>query len=263
MARGRQAIMRGDVTARSWWNDIDVGDPAGGGRGLLRNINDPDVHEAHWYWFGNDRGITGITRSTYDTPARVLFHELRPDEWDEKPSHARLYNTCGMDDCINPWHFKLSSRGGAPLTGEGKARALREEDLLERLSDTELVDAYRLYVIFIEHWEKMAGALDVRSVTEVRLNYANTRRLAERLGGQGMGEDELENDLVIALVERWLDAELLMTIQEARGAADAISQRRAQARERLKADLADKIAGARKRSGLVVKPRPRRRPDRS
>lgn len=258
MARGRQAIARGDVTARSWWTDIDIGDPTGAGRGLIRDFSSSDAQEQHWYWFGNDRGITGILlNKPYAKPQEALFHELRPDTWDEKPKYARLYNSCGDDDCINPWHWKLSHRGGVPLDETGKLRALTEEDVMARLAETDLIIAYKLYILFMENWDAMEDAISLDSMV-VQLNYENTKRLVDK-HGDDLNSWDIENTHIIALVEKWLDSERLMTIQTARGRADEISMRRLEQRNRLKAQLARKVSDARRRSGIAVKPRPRRR----
>jgi hypothetical protein len=121
--RGRPRIDQSDVISRSWWKDVAVGTVDGP---VGMNPEESAVSSAHWFWLGGDRKVYS-RKSSGDYPVVALFWHLRYDEFAAKAPYARLHVTCGVNDCVNPFHAKYGEPKvdvGAPM--ERKLTVARE-----------------------------------------------------------------------------------------------------------------------------------------
>lgn len=263
-SRGRARIARGDYLARAYWERVAIGEAKEENTGLTLDLD--KIKERHWFWMGNANGIAGVSRTTYDAPQRVLFSELRPEVWDERPKHSRVYNTCGVDDCVNPFHWQLSSRGAVPLDGLGKARALTVDELLTQMPDVDLLYAYETYLKIAAMEERdLIKILDSRNSFAIQFNVPMLAKVIAAVDGSGDIED-VKDQLtapVVAYLERIFSEDDMMTDEEVTARMETIRERRDQGRAEVRETFLAKAASIKRRpasspAARKVKPKPAR-----
>lgn len=205
---GRPAIARGDVRARSWWDCVRLSLDAPGG---IYEVNDV-TREQHWYWVREQRLIYGQWKTSGETPERVLFSELRPEEWDATPKPRRLTLDCDDAACINPWHYSIGTGAGGSSQLVKRSPLERDvekpyDSLEKQASAADWANASRLYIRLLEDDDAWARLVDAGGNLRCS-NPATTTWV--------MNELYIEETLPVALVANWLTMRPLMTLSEAR-----------------------------------------------
>lgn len=228
MPAGRPGIARGRVEVRSFWKDVAVGDERG-----YPSPGDQYSRTQHWYWMRPSALIFGHWKASGEKPVRVLFYELRPEEWDARPSGSRLITGCGVPECVNPWHAEFAVPAGAEPVDEME-RLRSGPDIRERLSTEDMITVLTGYMGILMDEDGLRAVLGPRpSMYTGRIN-PGLRRVKETGWSPA----------VIAGIERCLADRPMMTVEETSAKLEEIEASARAEREKERKEFAAALAAA-------------------